>query len=234
MVAPAKVTTSTLLVEMVIVGVVTSMLHLWIAQRWDWQEGWLYAISSFLCFLVSRILAVRQHPDILQERNNWMKHKNVKPYDKILAPLMALGFLLVPIVAGIDHRWYSTRYNFFSFLIKVAAFAAILAGQAIISYALIENRFFSSVMRIQSDRGHTVVTTGPYAVVRHPGYSGLVLVLLGAPAWLDSPLAYGASFFLLFVTLLRTNLEDTVLKEELPGYRDYARQVPYRLIPGLW
>jgi protein-S-isoprenylcysteine O-methyltransferase Ste14 len=99
---------------------------------------------------------------------------------------------------------------------------------------LIENRFFSSVVRIQVDRGHVVCDSGPYRIVRHPGYGGNILALLGIVLALSSMWTLIPAAVALIISVIRTVLEDQTLQDELPGYRDYARRVRYRLIPGIY
>lgn len=100
--------------------------------------------------------------------------------------------------------------------------------------ALRENRFFSSVVRIQRERGHTVCTTGPYRWVRHPGYAGMLIGLLGSPLLLMSTWSAIPTLLFVVLTIARTYWEDAALTEELCGYRDYRASTPDRLFPGLW
>ncbi len=111
----------------------------------------------------------------------------------------------------------------------------VAAGYALCFWAMLVNRFFSSVIRIQSDRGQYVVTTGPYAFIRHPGYTAGILIILasgvGLGSWLAAAmLAIATLPFLLY----RAVTEDRILQAELPGYRDYAKRVRWRLSPGIW
>jgi protein-S-isoprenylcysteine O-methyltransferase Ste14 len=118
--------------------------------------------------------------------------------------------------------------------VKFAALAVILASYAFSSWALIENRFFSSVVRIQKERDHQVVSSGPYRWVRHPGYAGALWLYLATPLFLDSVWAFIPAVLLMAVLVIRTRLEDRTLQEELDGYREYAQRVRYRLFPGIW
>ncbi|NLE75533.1 MAG: isoprenylcysteine carboxylmethyltransferase family protein, partial [Chloroflexi bacterium] len=117
---------------------------------------------------------------------------------------------------------------------KLAALAAIVAGYALGAYALVANPFFSGMVRIQADRGHRVVTGGPYRWVRHPGYLGALVTFLATPVFLDSPWAFVPTAFLAVVLVVRTHLEDRTLQQQLAGYREYAARVRRRLLPGLW
>ena len=220
------------IVPMLFFVVVVPFLPLLISWRWDWWEAWVYAIICILGFAISRMLAARRHPDLLAERARFMQHENAKPWDKLLAPLVGLGGGLVPLVAGLDalFDWSPT----FSLPVKIVSLVIILAGYALGSYALIENRFFSGMVRIQTDRGHQVVSSGPYRWMRHPGYAGALLTYLATPLFLDSRWAFLPAVFFTILLVIRTGLEDRVLQDELEGYRDYARRVRYRLLPGVW
>ena len=112
--------------------------------------------------------------------------------------------------------------------------ALLLVSYVFVLWAMATNRFFSGVMRIQRERGHSVVTSGPYAIVRHPGYAGSVLSCLGAPMMLGSPWAEVPAALTVVAIVVRTALEDRTLRAQLPGYVAYARKVRYRLIPGVW
>ena len=212
--------------------VVVPLLPLLISTQWGWWEAWIYAAIAVLGFASSRLLAARVHPDLLAERARFLQHEDAKSWDKILAPLVGLGGGLIPLVAGLDARfgWSPS----FSPSLKIAALILILAGYVLGSYALIANRFFSGMVRIQTERGHQLVSTGPYRWLRHPGYAGALLTYLATPLFLDSRWAFLPAVLITIALLIRTSLEDTTLQNELAGYRDYARQVPYRLIPGLW
>lgn len=220
------------IVQMLFFVVVIPFLPLLISRRWDWWEAWVYALICVLGFVISRILAARRHPDLLAERARFLKHEDAKPWDKTLAPLVGLGGGLVPLVAGLE-AWLAWSAGY-SLQVELVALLLILGGYALGSLALMENRFFSGMVRIQTDRGHRVVSTGPYRWVRHPGYAGALLVYLATPFFLDSQWALLPALFIAIVLVIRTSLEDRTLQDELPGYRDYAGQVHYRLLPGVW
>ena len=144
---------------------------------------------------------------------------------------VSIGFPMV-IVAGLDYR-YNWSPEFPLWLI-VLGFILISLGYAFATWALAENRFFSSVVRIQTDRGHVVCDSGPYRFVRHPGYAGNIPPLFGIVLALGSVWTLIPAALALIITVIRTVLEDQTLQEELPGYRNYARRVRYRLIPGIY
>ena len=220
------------IVLMLFVIISMPFLPLLISWQWDWWEAWVYAIIFILGFAVSRLLAARRHPDLIAERAHYMHQADAKAWDKKLSPLVGLGSGFIPLVAGLDalFSWSAS----FDMAAKMAALIIILAGFALGSYALIENRFFSGMVRIQVERGHRVVSGGPYRLVRHPGYAGSLLVYLASPIWLDSGWAFLPAILITILLFIRTNLEDRTLQDELDGYREYASQTRYRLLPGIW
>ncbi len=212
--------------------VIVPCLPLLISQRWAWLEAWAYAGVSIAGFAISRVLAARRHPDILAERARFMQHANAKAWDRWLVPLLALAGALILVVAGLDARLEWTPP--FSPFTKTVALAALVAGYALGSFALIENRFFSGMVRIQSDRNHHVVSSGPYRWIRHPGYAGALLTYLATPFLLDSAWAVIPAVLTCTVLLIRTHLEDVTLRTELQGCGDYAHGVRFRILPGVW
>jgi protein-S-isoprenylcysteine O-methyltransferase Ste14 len=221
-----------IVVKLLFFIVLIPLLPLLISFRWVWWEAWVYAFIYIFGFAISRILAASHHPDLLTERSRMMQHENTKPWDRILAPLVGLGGGLIPLVAGLDAR---LNWSFsFSLPVKIIALITILAGYTLGAYALIENRFFSGVVRIQTDRGHQVVASGPYSWLRHPGYAGALLMYMVTPLFLDSLWTFLPVFFLAIILIVRTYLEDKTLQDELEGYRNYSDQVRYRLFPGVW
>ena len=212
--------------------VVIPLLPILITSRWDWWEAWAFAIINVLGFAISRILAARRHPDIIAERAKFLTHENTQPWDQRLAPLVGLGSGLLPLVAGLEAKF--GRLFTFGMSLKIAMLVIILAGYALASFALIENRFFSGTVRLQPERGHMVVSGGPYRWIRHPGYAGSLLTFITIPIFLDSLWAFIPAILVTVFLVIRTGLEDRFLQEQLPGYREYAGQVRYRLFPGLW
>ena len=202
---------------------------------WDlgWWQAWIFSMLIVVAGIAGRAWAEHRHPGLLMERDQSNKAQGVKAWDKILAPLMALSisFPLV-IVAGLDHRFHWSPA--FSLWLNIIGLIIIAIGYAFADWALAENRFFSGVVRIQKDRGHVVCDSGPYRIVRHPGYAGNVLPLAGTVLALSSYWTIIPAVIALIIVLTRTSLEDRTLQDELPGYRDYSLRVRYRLIPWIF
>ena len=207
-------------------------LPLIISGQWEWWEAWIYGIVSVLGFVISRAIAARHNPDLLAERSRTFQQEDAEPWDKLLGSLVLLGGVLILLVIGLDARfgWSGS----FSQPVKLIALLVILAGYALSSSALIVNRFFSGVVRIQTERKHEVVSSGPYRWIRHPGYAGALLANLATPFFLDSFWAFFPLLFTGTAMVLRTYFEDQALGEKLAGYREYASRVRYRLLPGIW
>jgi len=201
--------------------------------NFGWWQAWVYSLLIVAAGVGGRIWAERRHPGLMAERQNIEKIQGAKAWDKVLAPLMAMSIGFPPvIVAGLDYRYgWSTEFPLW---LIVLGFILILLGYAFATWAMAENRFFSSVVRIQTDRGHVVCDSGPYRMVRHPGYAGNILSLLGIVLALGSVWTLIPTAAALIITVARTALEDHTLQEELPGYRDYAQHVRFRLIPGIY
>ena len=219
--------------QLFIVVIILPLLPILIAWRWNWWEAWVYALTLFLGFAVSRILAARKHPGIIAERAQSMDKEDAKSWDKILAPILILGGMLVPVIAGLEERFHWSPEPF-SLVVKIAAILIMILAYAFSSWALIENAYFSGTVRLQTDRGHSVCETGPYRFIRHPGYAGGFWSYLMMPLVLDSAWSFIPVVLLSIIMIIRTSLEDRTLQDELPGYREYAARVKHRLFPGIW
>jgi len=202
---------------------------------WDlgWWQGWFYSALIVAAGIVPRMWAEKRHPGLLAERGKLGKAQGVKSWDKVLAPLMAVSISFpLFIVAGLDHHFGWSPV--FPTWLNILGFILIVLGYTFAGWALAENRFFSTVVRIQTDRGHMVCDSGPYLIVRHPGYAGNILALPGIVLALGSVWTIIPVIVALIIAVIRTALEDKTLQEELPGYWDYVRRVRYRLIPGVF
>lgn len=198
-----------------------------------WWQAWLYSMLILTAGIGGRMWAEQRHPGLTAERQNMENIKTAKAWDKVLAPLMAVSVVFpVVIVAGLDHRFnWSPEFPLW---LSMVGFSFIALGYAFAAWALAENRFFSGVVRIQTDRGHMVCDTGPYRFVRHPGYAGSMLPLFGIVLALGSLWTLIPAVVATIIGVIRTALEDQTLQEELSGYRHYAQRVRHRLIPGIY
>jgi len=232
MTTQTKLISPRMFVRLFIVIVVVPFAPMIISGEWDWWEAWAYAVINIVGFVLSRVLAARRNPDIIIERARSMELQDAKSWDKILSPALAFGVLIILIVAGADKGFGWSMP--FSLNAKIVSLVVIILGYVFGSWALIENRFFSGVVRIQTDRGHQVVTTGPYRIVRHPGYAGALWTYIAMPILFDSLWAFIPAILLIAVLVLRTSLEDRTLQAELPGYKEFIQKTRYRLFPGIW
>jgi len=199
--------------------------------RLDWWMAWVYLAMMVANLGFAVFILLPKHPDLLAERSGMQE--GAKDWDKVIVRFAAVFLpLLMWVAAGLDQRFgWSPPIPF---TVQILALAVSVLGYALTLWAMVSNAFFSAVVRIQTDRGHTVASGGPYRYVRHPGYVGAIGFDLSSPLALGSlwALVPGALAACLFV--LRTVLEDRTLQQELDGYRDYSGQVRYRLLPGVW
>lgn len=198
-----------------------------------WWQAWVLSLLVFIAGIGGRWWADRRHPGLQADRMRFGRDQPVMRWDRVLSPLMGVTVLYLPVVVGaLDHRFGWTAP--FPAWVNIAGLLVCALGYAFTVWALVENAFFTSLVRIQTDRGHEVCDSGPYRFLRHPGYAGNLLAVVGIPLALDSAWAFAASGVAIAVSALRTELEDRALQDGLPGYREYATHVPYRLLPHLW
>jgi protein-S-isoprenylcysteine O-methyltransferase Ste14 len=231
--ALSKSTARKVVAGFVVITAMPALILFLAAGRVDWWEAWLMIAVLAIATIASRVILLRTHPDLAMERARWTENRNIKNWDKRLMPIVALyGPALMWLVAGLDKRWNASPP--LALELEIAAFVVGILGYLISIWAFLENKFFSAVVRIQTERGHSVISTGPYRWVRHPGYAG------GLVSFLATPIALGTLWVFLPVVLTgiaiiaRTALEDQTLQNELTGYREYAARVRYRLLPGVW
>lgn len=200
------------------------------AGRLDWPMAWAYLAVYVGMIAVNAAVLLPRNAELIAERGRVAE--NTKGWDRILAVFYSLCSLVILVVAGLDRRFGWTPV--FSVGILLAAFLFLLLGWAMVIWAMASNKFFSSVVRIQHDRGHAVATGGPYRFVRHPGYAAMMVSALATAVMLNSLWALIPTGLLIGLVVVRTRLEDTTLQDELEGYKAYAGRVRYRLLPGLW
>lgn len=232
MVEKETILTPKMLVMLLVFIVLMPMLPLLISWDWDWWEAWAYFGFSLLGFIVSRALAGKKHPDLIAERGKYLEHENPAPWDKQLAPLMGILGAAIPIAAGLDARFGPSVD--FGWVVKATALLFFLGSNVLGTAALMANRFFSGMVRLQTERGHHVISSGPYRWVRHPGYLGALLTYIATPFLLDSWWTLIPVVLTFVLIIVRTHLEDKFLNNQLEGYQAYAQKVRYRLFPGIW
>jgi len=200
------------------------------AGRLDWLWAWGYFGISLATVAVGGALVLRSSPETIAERG---RLRGMRGWDKVvIVVLITAGYVALPLVAGLDARFGWTHALGVTW--HVAGAVALAVGFGLTVWAMRANAYFSTVVRIQSERGHTVCRHGPYRYVRHPGYVGYALQSLAIPFLLGSWWALLPAFAAIVAMVIRTALEDRMLQAELPGYREYAREVRCRLVPGIW
>jgi protein-S-isoprenylcysteine O-methyltransferase Ste14 len=215
------------------VGVAGYAIILFLAAgRLDWVWGWAFIGLLALFMAAHPLLLIPRDPELLVERGKGSRAAGVKTWDKRITALSGATMITIWIVAGLDLRFGWSRP--FSPAIHLSGLFFTALGYGLFLGAMVANPFFSEGVRIQSERGHTVTSGGPYRFLRHPGYAGVLLAHLAQPFLLGSPLALLPALVLAGLFVLRTALEDRTLRAELPGYEAYTRQTRYRLLPGVW
>ncbi len=200
-----------------------------VAGRWDFWQGWIYAILNTLILVFMALMSFR-NPELVEERLN--PKQGMKTWDKVYFGITTPLYVLALVLGGLDARFgWATNMPLVIYWLGVTVY---LIGQGIFLWARYTNQYFSSVVRIQTDRGQKVCTDGPYRFVRHPGYfggmlfTGTVGILLGS-WWASLP-----QFIAACMLIWRTAMEDKTLLAELPGYAEFSMQTRFRLIPGIW
>jgi protein-S-isoprenylcysteine O-methyltransferase Ste14 len=200
------------------------------AGRVEWIWGWIFGVMMVVNLLLMVTLLIPRHPDLIVERSEL--HQGTKKWDLVLAPFMAYFTLITALAAALDVRFgWSVPI---SLLLHLVGLVLVGLGFGLMLWAMLANRFFGPTVRIQAERGHETVSDGPYRFVRHPGYFAMVLTYAGMPLFFGSRWAYLSSAIGLAATFTRTALEDATLRQELPGYREFALKTRSRLIPGIW
>ena len=197
-----------------------------------WPAGWAFLALFFGSGLVFSVLLARHDPALLDERLKWVIQKDQPRWDRVFVsvflPLMVGWFVLMALDAGRFH------WSAMPAWLQVVGGLALVLSMVIIYRIFRENSFAAAVVRVQKERGHKVISTGPYAIVRHPLYATMVVYFPALPLLLGSWYGLAATPLLLAALVVRTALEDRELRRRLEGYADYARRVRYRLIPGIW
>jgi protein-S-isoprenylcysteine O-methyltransferase Ste14 len=202
----------------------------WAAGEFAWCAAWALIGVTSVWILATGVVIVRNHPDLLAEQLG--PRRGAKRWDIAIMAVKAILQVVVLVVAGLDRRYGWTGEP--DGAAQLAALIICGLGYSLVVWATASNAFFSQIVRIQLERGHTVVTGGPYGFVRHPAYAGGVLAEVSTPILLGSWWALIPGMLDASLMIVRTGLEDRTLQAELPGYREYAQSVPNRLVPRVW
>jgi len=203
-----------------------------VVGRWDWWMGWALSAIYITWTVATAILVLPVNPGMLAERAR-PNYSGTKKWDLVLLSLMGVLMIIAYVVASLDVRWgWSPPFPLAVQLLGLVV--AIFGHDVMLVWAMAANSFFVATVRIQTDRRHSVVSSGPYRYVRHPGYAGSILLHLATPFMLNSLWAIPPSVLVILVLVVRTAIEDKTLRAELPGYKEYAERVRYRLLPGVW
>lgn len=218
------------IVGQIMIYLISGVILFAAAGTLSWIRGWIYFVFALLADVCTLIILVKKSPEMLNQRG--ITHPGVKTFDKVFNIAWLIITPIIPMVAGVD----AVRFGWSSMSIATLYVgAALLAVASIIyTYAMVENEHFETLVRIQTDRKHRVVTTGPYRFVRRPGYAGSILWMVGIPLMLGSWLTFVPVGAIILLLIIRTIFEDQTLRRELEGYEAYARRTRFRLFPGIW
>jgi protein-S-isoprenylcysteine O-methyltransferase Ste14 len=200
------------------------------AGRIDWPAGWIFITVLVLALGLSALILARVNPVIFRARSRFQP--GTKKWDLILVTFILLAFVAAIPVATLDAG--RMEWSVVPLWVILAGYILILGGIAVAAWAQAVNPFFEPGVRIQTERAQRVITSGPYGIVRHPGYSAAIAMFIGIPLALASWVALLPAALAIALLILRTGLEDRLLRAELPGYAEYARERRYRLFPGIW
>ncbi|NQV21978.1 MAG: isoprenylcysteine carboxylmethyltransferase family protein [Rhodospirillales bacterium] len=219
----------------IIAMVVVTALFVWVffslAGRWDWMRGWTYIGILIAGNAINELVLWFRNPELFRLRGR--TGEGTKTWDKVCLALFGLTVMLILIVGALDAGRY--QWSVMPFWLWPFGVALYAGGQALLIWSMVVNPFFEKTARIQKDRDHRVVDGGPYALVRHPGYVGIILgFVLGSPLMLGSWWAFVPAAISALSLVVRTALEDRMLRAGLEGYKAYATRVRYRLIPYFW
>ena len=199
------------------------------AGRLDWPRGWFFIALATITLAVTVPVFQRENPRFLRTR--LQKTNGTKPFDKVIYVILMLSVFACLAVAGLNVRFGGPSLAFEWTYLGLLLY---IAGYIPIGLAMSTNPFVERTVRIQSERGHVAVTTGPYRVVRHPMYAGILIMTGSWPLLLGSIWSYVPWAFLAVTLIVRTAMEDRTLRRELSGYEEYSKRTRYRLIPEVW
>jgi protein-S-isoprenylcysteine O-methyltransferase Ste14 len=202
------------------------------AGTFAWPAGWIFVISFMAMTIAISLMLLHHDPALFNERLKGLYQEGQPWWDKLILSAVMFLWLAWLALIGLDAGRF--HWSDVPLAVQVLGFAGVVAAFIALYVVSRTNSFLVPVVRLQSERGQRVISTGPYALVRHPMYAAALLLLFATPPMLGSWWGLLGALALAAVLVLRTSLEDRTLQRGLPGYADYARQVRYRLVPLLW
>ena len=196
----------------------------------NWPEAWLLLFLYFFVVGGCLIWLKKNDLELLKERRS--VRKDVKTWDKKIILAYTIFLLIMLVLAGLDAVRF--RWSRVPLLWKAIGYIGFIPAVTLGFWAFKQNTYLAQYVRIQKDRGHRVITTGPYEYVRHPMYVGVILFILCSPLALGSLYSLIPALIIVILFIIRTSLEDKTLQEELEGYQEYAKRVRYKLIPYIF
>lgn len=193
----------------------------------QWKWAWIFLALGVFILLINLFAIPRE---VIEERGK--AKKNVKKWDKVINAINIVPTILLYIFCGLDFRFNWTDKIDIS--VKIVGLVLVLSGSLIFTWSMVANRFFSTLVRLQTDREHSVASGGPYRFVRHPGYVGYIIMSFATPLALGTLWGLPFSAITIMLFIIRTALEDNTLIKELAGYMEYSKKTKYRLVPFLW
>jgi len=196
-----------------------------------WFQAWLYIVIQFSFWTVTAVWMKKHNPELLKDRMAFLK-RSAKGWDKIIivtSTAVFVPYLLLPGLDAVRYRWSSVPLA-----IVVLGFVGVIFALFVMAWVIRVNAYLTRFVEVQRERGHKVITSGPYRYVRHPMYASLIILLYSIPVALGSLWTLIPASILTLLFVIRTYFEDQTLHEELEGYNSYSTKVKYRLLPGIW
>jgi protein-S-isoprenylcysteine O-methyltransferase Ste14 len=215
----SEISTLRLLVKSVVWAGILFALPFIGAGTFAWPEGWAYILIQFSSWTVMTLWLKKNNPELLTVRAELWK-RTVKPWDKVIVIFLITGFMALFALPGLDAVRY--QWSHLPLSLKIIGFIGIVISNGIMFWVLKTNPYSSAAVEVQKERGHQVITTGPYRYVRHPMYVGAILMAISTPLALGSLTTFIPVSLLTAVVVVRTYLEDKMLHQELEGYAAYA------------
>jgi len=210
--------------------IITGLVFFITAGRTDIHRVWIYLLLHLAGAIIIGFVLAKNVPGLLNERGKMQK--GTKQWDAVLiTTFFMLAIFVTPFVAGQDYRNGSDLLPFYWLYpgLVLYVFSAVFS-----TIPMLHNPFFEVTVRIQTDRDHKVVESGPYRIVRHPGYGGILCGCLAMPLCFGSVLSFIPVVLMVIIILVRTYYEDKTLQDELEGYKEYTKKVRYRILPFIW